>query len=201
MKITPLEIKKQEFATKFRGYSPDEVHSYLEMVADELENAVKKNLELEQKLTLFEEKLASYARIENTLQETLMTIQRTAEETKVTAEKKADTLVAEARIRAERMLAEANEKFLLIQREFADLRNQRDNFLVSFKSLLVTQQSLLDIIEKRETNQDNYVPLKKKVDLSNEELEKVVNEFEKELSAKSQSHAQDSSGTPPGEVK
>ena len=201
MRITPLEIKKQEFAVKFRGYSQDEVHAYLEMVASELEDVLRRNLEAEQKISVMAEKLAGYTRIEATLQETLLTVQRTAEDTRSAAEKKAEILVAEAKVRADRMLAEANERMAAIQREYADLRSQRDTFLVSFKSLLATQESLLNLVEKRETGQEQYVPLKKKADLSDAELEKVVNEFEKELWKDGKNLSSSSPGGSPGEEK
>ena len=36
MRITPLDIKKQEFQTRMRGYDKAEVVSFLEMVSEEL---------------------------------------------------------------------------------------------------------------------------------------------------------------------
>lgn len=184
MKISPLDIKKQEFGLKFRGYSPEEVHSYLDMVAAELEEAMKKNLEMEQKVTALEERLASYTRMENILQETLLTTQRSAEETKALAEKKASSMITEANLKAQRVEAETKEKLITVQKEIADLKHQRDTFIVSFRSLLDTQLSLLELLEKRELTKDDFTPIKKKIDLSDEELDEVVHEFEKELREK-----------------
>jgi len=182
MKLTPLEIKKQEFGKVFRGYSPDEVHSYLEMVAEELENALKKNLELEENLSSLKDKLTNYTRIENVLQDTLVTTQKSAEEIKAVAEQKAKSITDEARVRAERILVEANERLLEIQREIADLKHQRYAFIVNFKSLLETQRALLESIDKRAGGKINFSPVKMKADLSEGELEKVVSEFEEQLS-------------------
>lgn len=182
MKITPLEIKKQEFSKVFRGYSPDEVHSYLEMIAGELEGALKKNLELEGKLSSLEDKLTNYTRIENVLQDTLVTTQKSAEEVKAVAEQKARSITDQARVRAERILAEANERLLEIQREIADLKHQRRAFIVNFRSLLETQRALLENIDKRAGGKVDFSPVKMKTDLNDDELEKVVSEFEQELS-------------------
>jgi cell division initiation protein len=181
MKISPLDIKKQEFAVKFRGYSPDEVHSYLEMVAEEYDEAIRKTRELEQKIGLLEERLDSYKRMESVLQETLITTQRTAEETKANAEKKAQTLIAEAKLEAQRINNETNERLAKVQREIADLTTQRDSFAVSFRSLLESQISLLDLIEKKSVAKEEAAPIKRKVDLSDEELEKIVSEFERKI--------------------
>lgn len=182
MKITPLEIKKQEFGRAFRGYSPDEVHSYLEMVAEELEDALKKNLELEENLSSLKDKLTNYTRIETVLQDTLMTTQKSAEEIKAVAEQKAKSITDGARVRADRILVEANERLLEIQREIADLKHQRDAFIVSFKSLLETQRALMENIDKEAKGERDYSPAKMKADLSEDQLEKVVNEFKEQLS-------------------
>jgi cell division initiation protein len=185
VKISPLDIKRQEFAVKFRGYSPDEVHAYLEMVAAELEDVSRRNLELEQKVNALEERVASYTRMETLLKETLVNTQRTAEETKAMAEKKAEALINDARLKVDKLQAETRERLVNIQREITDLKNQRDSFIVSFKSLLETQSALLEQIERREmTRQEQateYTPIRKKADLSDEELDKVVDEFERKL--------------------
>ncbi len=182
MKITPLEIKKQEFGRAFRGYSPDEVHSYLEMVAEELEDALKKNLELEESLSSLKDKLTNYTRIETVLQDTLMTTQKSAEEIKAVAEQKAKSITDGARVKADRILVEANERLLVIRREIADLKHQREAFIVSFKSLLETQHALMENIEKEAKGERDYSPVKMKADLSEDQLEKVVNEFKEQLS-------------------
>jgi cell division initiation protein len=183
VKITPLDIKKQEFAVKFRGYSPDEVHSYLEMVASDLEEALKKNLELEQRIGMLEERLASYTRMETILQETLLTTQKAAEETKSMAEKKAQALIAEAQLNAQKIAGEANEKLVAVQREIADLKNQKESFPISLRSLLETQLSLLEMAEKRMDARQEAAPsqIKRKADMSDAELEQIVDEFERKL--------------------
>jgi cell division initiation protein len=182
MKITPLEIKKQEFEKKFRGYSRDEVDSYLEMVAGELENTLKKKLELEEKVSSLEAKLFSYTKIENVLQNTLVNTQKSAEEVKSAAEMKARSIIDEARVTADRMLADTRRELINIQREIEDLKHQRDAFVAGFKSLLDTQHAMLEIIRKKGENAVDFTPVKLRSDLSEDELERVVGEFEKELS-------------------
>ena len=120
MKISPLDVKRQEFAVKFRGYSPDEVNAYLEMVAEELENTTKRNLELEQKVTALEERVNSYTHMETILKETLVNTQRNAEETRATAEKRAEATITEARLKAEQIQLETKERLVKIQRQIAD---------------------------------------------------------------------------------
>jgi len=185
MNITPMEIKKQEFASKFKGYAPDEVNSYLEMVADHLEHLLKKNSEMDQKINLLEERLSHYTRIESVLQETLLNTQKSAEEIKATAEMNAKSIIDEARLRSTQMINDAKQGLLQIRREIAELINQKNTFIINFKSLLTAQNSLIDMIEKRSEQDDNFVLSPKKVDASEEELDRIVEEFEKQLEMKS----------------
>ncbi|NVM02542.1 MAG: DivIVA domain-containing protein, partial [Candidatus Helarchaeota archaeon] len=41
MKLTPLDIKRQEFKKVMRGYDVIEVDAFLEMVADEYESLLR----------------------------------------------------------------------------------------------------------------------------------------------------------------
>ncbi|UCC79758.1 MAG: DivIVA domain-containing protein [Candidatus Zixiibacteriota bacterium] len=193
MKITPLDIKKQEFGKKLNGYRPDEVNSFLDMVADEMEDLLKKNLEFEEKVKSLEEKLSNYTRIEDVLQDTLLTTQKSAEETKSSAELKAKNIIDEANISANKIIAEGREELLKIQKEIEDLKNQKEIYLINFRSLLDTQRSLLEMVEKRNEEKRSYLRIKMKPDLSEEDLERVVNDFERQYDSKSK-NSEDSGG-------
>jgi len=184
MRITPLEIKKQDFDKKFRGYSPEDVENFLETVAGEFEELIKKNLELEEKVTALEGRLSGYTKLENVLQDTLVTTQKSAEEVKVSAERRAKVILDEARVSADRMIAEARADLLKIRREIEEMKNQRDSFIVNFKSLLDTQHAMLEIIQKKDRDLAGFVPVRMRSDLSEADLERVVNEFEREIKGK-----------------
>jgi len=184
VKITPLEIKKQEFPKQFRGYSPEEVRAYLESIAGEFEEALKKILELEEKITSLEVRISGYTKLEGVLQDALVSTQKSADELRATAEKKARVIIDEARVAADRTLSEARTELLNIRREAEDLKNQRDMFIVSFKSLLDTQHTLLEIIQKKGKEAVDFAPLRMRTDLSDADLERVAGEFEKELGDK-----------------
>ena len=193
MKLSPLDIKKQEFGKKFRGYSRDEVISFLDMVADEMQDLLKKNLELDTKVKSLEEKLANYTKIENVLQDTLLTTQKSAEETKSAAEIKAKNIIDGARVGAERIMGDAREELLKVQRDIEDLKNQKDSFVVNFKSLLAAQRSLLELVEKRELEKKGFLRIKMKPDLTEEDLERVVDDFERQYNS-SEGNSQDTHG-------
>ena len=43
MKLSPIEIRKQEFKKSMRGYDTVEIDTFIELVANEYENLIKEN--------------------------------------------------------------------------------------------------------------------------------------------------------------
>ena len=50
MKITPLEIKRQQFKKGMRGYDTVEVETFLEMLSNEVEQLLKENKDMMAKI-------------------------------------------------------------------------------------------------------------------------------------------------------
>ena len=185
MKITPLDIKKQEFETKFRGFEKTEVISFLEMISEEMENLLRENMELKEKLQRESDKLVSYTKIESALQSTLVATQESTEQMKAAAQEKADLVIREANIKADKIVESNYEKIAELRREFSEMRNQRAAFLVNFRSLLESQLKLLEMIEKQSTTTKKTIVMKKKAEMSDKDVDKVVEEFERDHSANS----------------
>jgi cell division initiation protein len=171
MRITPLDIKKQEFQTKMRGFDKTEVVSFLEVVSEEMEELVRDNLELKEKMQRAADKLANYSKIESALQNTLV---------KAVAEEKAELIIREANSQAEKIVDDAYEKLSELRREHISLKNQRAAFLVNFRSLLESQLKLLELMEKQAEDRPRVLTLKKKAEISETEVDRVVEEFKRE---------------------
>jgi len=154
MKITPLEIKKQEFKAKFRGFDKAEVMAFLELVSVEAEEIVKENIEMKEKLRAANEKLSNYLKIEDALHDTLLATQETADQMRQSADEKANLIVREARIKADRVVESAFEKISALRKEMAAMRSQRAAFLVSFRSLLESQLRLLELMERQAAQEE-----------------------------------------------
>ena len=72
MKVTPLDVRKQEFKKQMRGYDPVEVDTFLEMVAVEMEDLLRQQKESRDRVVELETQLKDYKQIEKTLQQTLL---------------------------------------------------------------------------------------------------------------------------------
>ncbi|MBC8042900.1 MAG: DivIVA domain-containing protein [Rhizobacter sp.] len=55
MRLTPIEIKKQEFKQGFRGFETEEVKAFLETIARQWEELVSENDKLQRRLNLLED--------------------------------------------------------------------------------------------------------------------------------------------------
>ena len=91
--ISPIEIRRQEFSRRLRGYSKEEVDSFLVNIAEEFERLYRENAELKEAVQRAEIDMAKYKKLEETLNQTLLLAQQTAEEIKLNAHKEARMLL------------------------------------------------------------------------------------------------------------
>ena len=141
--ITPLDIKKHEFASKFRGYDPDEVHALLESVAKDFEELNRQNAQLSERLKVSEERVNHYRLIEKTLQDAVVTMQQTLEEKLKTAQHEADLILKQARHRAEEEMGESRERMSALRAELRTLEDQKQQFFLRMRNLLRNQTEIL----------------------------------------------------------
>ena len=76
MRLTPLDIRKQEFKKAMRGLETDEVHAFLATVADEYEAVLNDNKALRERVLELDDKVQEYRNMEKTLRDTLLTAER-----------------------------------------------------------------------------------------------------------------------------
>jgi len=146
MRITPLDIRKQPFRRKLWGCDPDEVSSFLKLVATEYEEIIRQNNEFGTQVKLLEQKLEQFVKIEHVLNETLITAQKATDEARVNAQKESELIIKDAMIRADRYEDEARSRAHNLEGDIVTLRNQRDSFLARFRAMLITQLNLLEVI-------------------------------------------------------
>lgn len=160
MRITPLEIQQKQFPIKFRGFDVEEVYAFLEVIRQEMEELLRDNASLKERLHQAETTLQEYRDMENTLRETLMTAQQMVEDYKTNARKEAELIVKEAEMRAEAIIREAQEKVIKIHEDIADLKGIRIHFKEELKRLIESHLKMLEFDELRE--EEGRVPAEPK---------------------------------------
>ncbi len=149
MKITPLDIQQQQFKGKvFGGLNPEEVDSFLQLVAREMEEIIRENSELKGQIRKAAANEEEMIQREKELRDTLLAAQRVIEEMKCNAQKEAGLIVAEAEIKADRLLADGENRLIQLNNEIQELQRQKLLFESSLKSLLDSYYKMLTLNEQ-----------------------------------------------------
>jgi cell division initiation protein len=136
------------------GFDPDQVNSFLEMVAGEFEALIRSTDELSTQLKYMQTKLDDYIKIEKNLSDTLLTAQRSSDEARMNSQKEAELIIKDAQIRADRYEDESRRRVHSLEAEHLSLKSQRDSFLTRFRSMLRDQLSLLEVLSDDLTSDD-----------------------------------------------
>lgn len=172
MNLSPLDIRKHEFKRKMRGYDPDEVASFLDIVSIEYENLVHQSSMMSEKLAMMESQLKKYRNMESTLQETLLSAERSREETLKIAKKQAEIVIREAEVKAAAILEEGQSSLVKLRNSFNELKMHKDTYLAKLKALVTAQAELFkqySFSEERAFDRAN-----ERVDISGEERKQSV---------------------------
>jgi cell division initiation protein len=175
MRLTPLDIRKQEFKKVMRGYDVVEVDTFMEMVSTEFEDLLKTQHEMRDRVTELEVQLRDYRQIEKTLQQTLLQAQETTGKTYETARLEAESILRNAEVRAAAMLEQASGKLSLINEDLVQLRARKAGIVARLRLLLMSELELLKTMEPGSGESASLGTGKESIDLD-EVLDDVGND-------------------------
>ena len=154
MKITPIDISSHRFAKRMRGLDPEEVRSFLNLVAGEFERLVIENNALKEELAQLKSGMADFKERERILKETLLTAQKLAQDMKEEGRREAQLVIKEAEIKGGQLLDQAARKAGQIEGMIQNLRVERDSFEQRVRSAVEQHLRLLDMHKKEEEVED-----------------------------------------------
>ena len=136
MPLQPLEIQKQRFAQKLRGYDTMEVENFLALVAEELSQRIGTIERLERENRQLQERASSADGRERELQEALLRGKRVADEMISTSQREAQLLVKEAEIHADKIINQAMERAQEMDNRIQELRTRRRELQLKLRGTL-----------------------------------------------------------------
>lgn len=145
MKITPLDIEKQEFRTGFRGYHVAEVDAFLDLVAREYEELTRESISLKDELKQKAAAIDEFRSREEALKDTMVTAQKATSEIKDAARKEADIIISRAEFQAEKIIANAHDRMVRILDDINELKRQRAQWIAHLGGLIEAHKKLLEI--------------------------------------------------------
>lgn len=146
MKLTPIEIRKQEFKKGMRGYDTVEVDTFLELIANEYENLIKENENLNKHIIGMETELKHFKENEKTLKQTLYKVQETSQLSKENSEREATLIRKEADLHAAQITEKAKMEVHKMREEIISLKQQKDSFVARLRHLLSSQLELIEVL-------------------------------------------------------
>ena len=151
MRISAIDIKKQEFKKSFRGYDVGEVEAYLDTVANQFENLWRENENLKEQLLRVEEEMKEldgeievYRENEKTFQKAIVKSQDMAEEVLENAKKRAELITKEAEILVSKTKLTAQEEFVNLKTELEELRVKNESIIDEIKNFLIEKLNTLE---------------------------------------------------------
>lgn len=151
MKISAIDIKKQEFKKTMRGYDVSEVEAYLDTIANEFENLSKESELLKEQIAKLEEEKKTlggevevYRENEKTFQKAIVKSQDMAEEVLENAKKRAELIVKEADIMASKTKIAAKEDFVNLKQELEELRTRNESVIDEVRNFLIEKLNAIE---------------------------------------------------------
>jgi len=161
MKISPMDIQRQTFGTRWRGYDDAEVRTYLNIVAEEVAALQRERDGLDQEVQSLRALIDEHRQRETILKNTLLTAQRLSEEIREAARKQSESVVKEAELQADRLLELAQSRAQEVERGILDLRGHRSSLRTDVRALITRLTHILDLQEEAEV-EDNLRFLKRR---------------------------------------
>ena len=161
MKISPMDLQRQTFGQRLRGFDPAEVRTYLNIVAEEVAALQRERDGLDQEVQSLRALVDEHRQRETILKNTLLTAQRLSEEIREVARKQSQSVVKEAEIQADRLLELAQSRAQEVERGILDLRAHRSSLRTDVRALITRLTHILDLQEEAEV-EDNLRFLKRR---------------------------------------
>jgi cell division initiation protein len=162
MPFTPLDVQKQTFPQKLRGYDPVEVDHFLALVAEELSRRIEEAERLERESRQLRERLAGADQRERHLQEAILRGKQLSDEMIATSQREAQLLIKEAEIHADKIITQAMQRSQQVENKIAELRARRKELQIKLRGSLELFAQILEADSEDEKGMANVHTLLRK---------------------------------------
>jgi len=134
--ITPSDIENKEFRRVKKGFDPDEVDEFLDLIIVDMEKLIKENRRLKEELTKVSSQVDKHVNSESTVYETLAAAKQLMNDIAASAERRAEILLKNAELQADMITREAKENISRYTEEGNRLMSRVDLLKERYRSLL-----------------------------------------------------------------
>src|SRR5215207_7746407 len=158
MPIRPIDVRRKEFKSAFRGYDANQVDDFLDAVADEFERNYTENQRMREEVSSLRDRLQQFEDLEGSIRAALVHAEQAsndlrraatqeAEDIKQSAQREADFTIREAQSRSHQMLADSSARIERVQDSYAALQEAKRSFANDFRHLLKTYTDVMENME------------------------------------------------------
>ncbi|HET6687800.1 MAG TPA: DivIVA domain-containing protein, partial [Rubrobacter sp.] len=158
MPIRPIDVRRKEFKSSFRGYDPNQVDDFLDAVADEFERNYTENQRMREEVSSLRDRLQQFEDLEGSIRAALVHAEQAsndlrraateeAEGIKQSAQREAELTIREAQSRSHQMLADSSSRIERVQDSYTALQEAKRSFANDFRLLLKTFTDVMENLE------------------------------------------------------
>ena len=158
MPIQPIDVRRKEFKSTFRGYDPNQVDDFLDAVADEFERNYTENQRMREEVSSLRDRLQQFEDLEGSIRAALVhaeqasddlrrTATQEAEGIRQSAQREADFTIREAQSRSHQMLADSSARIERVQESYTALQEAKLRFANDFRHILKTYTDVMENME------------------------------------------------------
>jgi cell division initiation protein len=144
MRLTPENIKSQEFSKSLRGYNTEEVEAYLEKLSSEIEDLINENEEIKEEIKNLNERVTEFIKMEKNMQDTLAKAKESSSRSLQSSQKQSELVIKEAEIKASEIIKKAKENADEIRDAVITLREEKDLIISKLRAMVNSQVNLFE---------------------------------------------------------
>jgi cell division initiation protein len=179
MRLTSMDINNKEFRKCLRGYDQEEVDEFLDQISENYEAVYKENSTLKEKIAVLNEKLEHYAKIEATIQNTLILAQNASDQAKQSAKKEAELILRNANETSQKIIDKSNSEVIKITNDYDKIKQEFIKFRSKYRNFMSTQMDMFNDLEMDFEKNYNVATTKdieeKTIEIPSDEI--ISNEF------------------------
>jgi cell division initiation protein len=157
MRISSIDIQRQKFSVKFKGFDKEEVRNFLSTVAEQMEELSREDESFKQEIDRLKEILQDYEERDRILKNTLVTAQKASEAVTANAKREAELIVKEAEFKAGKLMEHAQAQVLKIQKDMLDLKLQRKALQDKIQTSIQIMQKILEYQKEEEKSAEKVM--------------------------------------------
>ena len=148
MRITPLDVRNQQFGRRLSGIDREEVESFLGLVSEDYEALVRERDEQVDRIRQLEHRVDELVADEHLLKETLLSAQSLTSDLREAAVKESEVLIGEAEVKAEKILDAAHRRAAKLGEEIREMSGMRTRLAEVLRTTLETHLALVESLSQ-----------------------------------------------------